>query len=105
MRNETDLTITSITAEVEMFDASQSGSPALPINKKNGKNKVNLVWNGKLRPGETTGKKNWKMQNFELKSLSVSDTKGTVTLCSYQIDNDWIKTIRQSHRPKKKFGY
>ncbi len=105
VRNETDLTITSITAEVEMFDASQSGSPALPINKKNGKNKVNLVWNGKLRPGETTGKKNWKMQNFELKSLSVSDTKGTVTLCSYQIDNDWIKTIRQSHRPKKKFGY
>ena len=37
VRNETDLTITSITAEVEMFDASQSGSPALPINKKNGK--------------------------------------------------------------------
>ena len=105
IQNDSKLTITQITAEVEMFDASESDKPKVKINTKNGSNKVNLVWTGTLRPGESTGKNNWKMVNFKLKSPHISDTCGTVTLTEFQIENDWIKLIRNRKRVQKKFGY
>jgi hypothetical protein len=88
-----------------MYDASESGRPAVAINTKNGSNKVDLVWTGNLRPGETTGKSGWKLVNFKLTSPHVSDTCGKVTLTYYVINNDWQKYIRSKNRPSKKFGY
>ena len=105
VRNNTDVTITSIYATVEMYDASESGKPELAINTKNGSNKVDLIWNGTLHPGETTGKSNWKLANFRLDSPHISDTCGTVTIYKYIIDHDWEKYIRKSTKPSKKFGY
>ena len=45
------------------------------------------------------------MVNFKLKSPHISDTCGTVTLTEFQIENDWIKLIRNRKRVQKKFGY
>ena len=99
VKNNTDMPITSITLELEMWDARpESDLEPVPINTKNGSNKVNVVWNGTLRPGEKTGRKNWKMQNYRAPAIGIMNTRGCMTLVSYQIDRDWIKTIRKNNR-------
>ena len=93
--NLKNLTITQITAEVVMFNATDGENTPLPINTKNGSNKVSIVWNGTLKPGEKTGKNHWKMYHYKLPDgIGIYDTRGTVTVDEYQIENDWIKTIR-----------
>jgi uncharacterized protein YjdB len=104
VRNDTNLVITQITAELYMYNALDGDNPPVPINTKDGSNKVEIIWTGTLNPGETTGKNHWKMVNYQLpEGIGIYDTRGSVTVCSYQIDHDWIKTIRQSHRKPKDY--
>ena len=99
VKNNSDLVITRITAEVRMFDASPDADVApLPINSKDGSHVVTLVWKKPLYPGEETSLKNpWQMINYVAPNMDI--TRGTVTLVSYQVDDDWVKTIREKHRP------
>ena len=98
VRNKTDVTLTRITAEVEMFTWEEGSLVPASINTRNGSNKVEVVWTGNLAPGETTGSRHWKMVNYRAPEGGVRNTTGTVTLTSYQIDNDWIKTIPTGSR-------
>ena len=98
--NLSGLTVTSITAELTLWDCREDVEPA-PINTKNGSNKVQIVWNGRLGPGGTTGKNNWKMKNFRTPECGMDYTRGSITIISYQIEGDWIKDIQKSHQPTK----
>ena len=99
LRNNTDYPITQITAELELWDASGEKVRPAKINTKNGSNKVQLVWTGVLEPGRTTGQNRWKMVDFKKPSCGMDMTRGRITVISYQIDHDWIKTIREKNRP------
>ena len=104
VRNNTDHTITRITAELRMFDASpDADNDPIPINKKTKKNVVEVVWTGTLRPGQTTGKTHWKMVNYKAPSVGIYSTRGTMTVISYQIEDDWVKTIRSKYRVLKDY--
>ncbi len=100
MKNNSELTITEITAEIRMFDASpDAGNAPIPINTKDGSHVVKAVWRKTLLPGEETSLRNpWKMINYKAPA-DMDVTRGTVTILSYQIDDDWIKTIRERRRP------
>ena len=103
VRNDSGFTITKITAQVDMFDAVGGSNDPIAINTKNGSNTVDIVWTGTLNPGEVTGKNHWKMVNYSVPEGGIYSTRGTVRLFSYQIDGDWIKTIRKSRRPYKDY--
>ena len=98
VKNNTDVPVTSITMELRICDAIDGDNPPIPINTKDGSNMVHVVWNGVLQPGETTGKKNWKMENYKAPEIGMDNTRGTVVMVSYVIDGDWVKTIRKNHR-------
>ena len=100
VRNNLNFNITQITAVLEVWDCTEDVVPA-EINTKNGSNKVDLVWSGTLPPGGTTGQRNWRMVNFKTPSCGMNNTRGSITIISYQIDGDWIKTITNRHRPNK----
>ena len=98
VRNVSDLNITSITAEVSVFDTD--GNP-VPANSKNGSNTFKMVYKKTLSPGSSTKEANWKYVDFKLPdSLTVSEYVVKVT--QYQIDHDWVKTIREKYQPTKK---
>ena len=99
VRNDSAFTITRIVASLEVYD----GSDPVEVNTKNGSNKVDIVWSGTLQPGQSTGARHWKMVNYSAPSQSIVNTTGTITLYQFQIDNDWIKTIRERHRSKKNY--
>jgi uncharacterized protein YjdB len=96
VRNDSDFTITRITATVELYKSKDRSE--LEINKKDGSNLVEVVWTGQLAPGETTGTRHWKMMNYAAPA-HMNKTTGRITLVSFQINGDWIKTIRTSNRP------
>ena len=102
VKNNSDLTITRITAEVRIFDASpDAGNAPIPINSKDGSHVVTIVWKKTLLPGEETSlKKPWQMNNY-IAPQNMDITRGTVSLVSFQIDDDWIKTYRETRRPSK----
>ena len=103
VRNNSNFTITRITAIVQMYDATVADNPEIPINTKNGSNKVEVVWSGRLYPGESTGANHWKMSAYQAPSIGVGRTRGIVTLHSFQIENDWIKVIREKNRQWKEY--
>ncbi len=97
--NNSTLTITSITAEVSIFDID--GNP-VPCNKKDDKsNTFTMVYTKTLQPGQSTKTQYWKVQDYKQPtSTKVSDY--VVKVVKYQVDNDWVKTIRQKNQPQKK---
>ena len=103
VKNNSDFTITRIEAELELWDCSGELVVPAAINTKDGSNKVQVVWNGVLAPGERTGGAHWKMVNFNTPACGMNYTRGKITVCSYQIDGDWIKTIRTRNRPSRKW--
>lgn len=100
VRNNSDVTVTRITAEIWMFDASPDADNApIPINQKDKSHVVKAVWKKALAPGEeTTLKAPWQMVDY-VAPADMDITRGTVFLVSYQVEDDWIKTIREKHRP------
>ena len=101
IKNNTDFTITEIKVEFVLWDCSGDEIEPAEINTKNGSNKVDVVWTGSLAPGQKTGKNHWKNINFKTPSCGMDYTRGQITLYQYQIENDWVKTIRNNHRPYK----
>lgn len=101
VKNNTDFTITQITAEMELWDCSGEELEPAVINRKTHSNKVDIVWNGRLAPGESTGKQKWKMVNFMTPSCGMDMTRGQITIYSYNIEGEWLKTIRKFNRPYK----
>ena len=98
IRNNSTLHITSITAEISVFDAD--GNP-VPCNSKDDSNTFKMVYKHPLDPGETTTDRYWKTVNFKTpESLTVSEYEIKIT--QYQIDDDWIKTIRKWNQPSQK---
>ena len=103
VRNDTDVVITSITAELEMFNRKTP----VTINTKDEKNpnKVQIVWNGTLNPGGKTSAARWEMKDYQAPEDFISDDhyNGKITLVKYTIDHDWVKTIRMKYRPSTNF--
>ena len=102
VRNDSDVEVTSIVAEVEM--TRKNGKP-VKINTKDKTNKVQLVWNGSLMPGDKTNYRNWKMIDYKAPKdfISNDDYTGKITIVQYTIDHDWIKVIRERNRPHKDY--
>ena len=99
VKNVSNLNITSITAEISIFDVD--GEP-VPCNKNNKKsNTFKMVYKKTLAPGESTKEKNWKVVDYKLPdSLTVSEY--VVKITEFEIDHDWIKVIRKHNQPSKK---
>ena len=99
--NKLKLPVTQITATLELWDCSGEEIVPAVINTQNGSNKVDMVWYGTLNHGKSTGKSSWRLVNFMTPSCGMYNTRGDIKIVSYQIDNDWIKTIRTKNRPHK----
>ena len=98
VKNVSDLRITSITAEVTVYDADGN---QVPCNSKDGSCTFRMTYRKTLSPGASTREKDWKYVDFKLPdSLTVSTYEVRVT--QYQIDGDWVKTIRKKYQPTKK---
>ena len=99
VKNDSDLTITSITVEAEC--TGWDGKPAKGINTKDGSNVIRCTYRKTLKPGAVTKKDGWKAENYDkevgLKSM-------VVRIVEFQINNDWVKVIRKGNRPKKKYS-
>ena len=99
VRNVSDLYITSVTVEVEIYDFD--GNPMKGINTRNGSNVVKAVYSKPLNPGATTREDQWKLVDFD---KGMADTEGFAAIVSrvteFQIDNAWVKVIRRNRQPK-----
>ena len=98
VKNISSLYITSVTAEVSVYDTD--GDP-VEANSKDGSNTFKMVYNGALSPGDSTSQRHWKYVNFKLPE-STTVAEYVVKVTQYQIDNDWIKTIRRKYQPTRK---
>ena len=96
IKNVSDLNITSITLEMECFDFD--GNPE-PVNKRNGSNIVKAVYNKPLASGRTTPEDGWKLVDYD-RDLVIAEGIGAirVRISEFQIDNDWVKTVRKNNR-------
>ena len=98
VKNVSDLRITSITAEITVYDAD---GKKVPCNSKDNSTTFTMVYRKTLSPGASTKEKDWKTVDFKLPdSLTVSTYE--VKIVKYQIDNDWVKVIRKKYQPTKK---
>ena len=98
VRNESDLTVTSITAEVTVYDIDGN---VVPSNSKDPSKPFQMVYKRTLGPGESTHENYWKTVNFMLPD-SPTVSYYVFKVVSYEIDHDWIMTIRKNNRPTKK---
>ena len=99
VKNAGELKITSITAEISVFDID--GNP-VPCNKKDKKsNTYQMVYKKTLEPGASTKEKDWKVVNFKLPE-STTVAEYVVKITEFEIDHDWIKVIRKQNQPTKK---
>ena len=98
LKNDSELTITSITVEVSVFD--NEGKP-VPSNKKDNSNTYQMVYKKTLKPGASTKEKDWKTVNFKLPE-STTVHEYVVKVTEFEIDHDWIKLIRKKNQPTKK---
>ena len=97
VNNRSNLHITRITAEISFYETESGENNPIPVNTQDGSNTVTVVWKKPVDPGETTGRDLWQMINYQAPA-DMGKTRGVVTIVSYEIDNDWIKTIRKNHR-------
>ena len=98
LKNTSELTITSVTVEVSVFD--NEGKP-VPCNKKDNSNTFQLVYKKTLGPGASTKEKEWKIVNYKLPE-STTVHEYVVKVTEFEIDHDWIKLIRKRNQPTKK---
>ena len=90
-RNDSEMPVNSIVVEVSVWDANGNEVPA---NSKDGSNVFKMNYRRTLRPGATTYEDDWQYIDFmPPESFIVSEYR--IKILSYQIDQDWIKTIRK----------
>ncbi|MCR4882086.1 MAG: Ig-like domain-containing protein [Clostridiales bacterium] len=94
VKNVSDLDLTRVTVEITAFDFSDK---PVEINTKDGSNVVRATYSKRLTPGKTTPADQWKMKDFDEDAAFMHMT---VRVVEYQIDNDWVKTIRRNKQPK-----
>ena len=92
-----DLPLTRITLEIEAYDFDNK---PVAINTKDGSNIVRAVYSKRLNPGKTTPASEWKYKDL---NEDEAFQHMTVRVVEYQIDGDWVKTIRKNRQPK--FSY
>ena len=98
VKNVSDLSITSITVEVTVYDVEGN---VVPSNSKDPNKPFRMVYSSTLGPGESTRDNHWKTIHFMLPdSMTVSTYVFKIT--QFEIDHDWIKTIRKNHQPTRK---
>ena len=97
VRNRSELNITSITAEVSVYDIDGN---LVPCNSKDGSGTFKVVYRRTLGPGASTRDDGWKTVDFMLPDSPTVSTY-VVKVTTYQIDNDWIKTIRRRNQPTR----
>ena len=98
VKNDSDLTITSITVEVTVYDAD---GKMVPSNKKDKKKPHKMVYTGTLKPGASTKDSHWKTVDFKLPDSPTVSTY-VFKVVQFEINHDWIKTIRKKNQPTKK---
>ena len=98
VRNRSGLNITSVTATVTVTDVDGKG---VPCNSKDGSSTFKMVFNRTIGPGGTTKDGTWKYVNYK-EPTSPAVAQYEVRITEFQIDNDWVKTIRQRKQPSKK---
>ena len=96
--NDSDLHITSITVEVMVYDID---GKVVPSNSKDPSKPFKMVYTKTLEPGASTKEGYWKTVNFMLPDSPLV-SEYVMKLTEFQIDNDWVKVIRQKNRPTKK---
>lgn len=94
VKNVSDLDLTRVTVEITAFDFQDK---PVEINTKDGSNVVRATYSKRLTPGKTTPADQWKMKDFDEDAAFMHMT---VRVVEYQIDNDWVKTIRRNKQPK-----
>ncbi len=94
VKNISDLDLTRVTVEITAFDFQDK---PVEINTKDGSNVVRATYSKRLTPGKTTPADQWKMKDFDEDAAFMHMT---VRVVEYQIDNDWVKTIRRNKQPK-----
>ncbi len=99
-RNVSELNITTVTCEAEFFDGNYE---PIPVNTKDGSNKVQVVYSKTLEPGKATHEDRWVFKDYA-KSEMEPYGRIVVHIVSFQIDNDWIKDIRENNRPMIEWG-
>ena len=92
-----DLDLTYVMAEIEAFDSK--GKP-VKINEKNGSNKITAVYGRTLVPGAVTKADKWKFRDLNPEAVF---HQMTVRITEYQINGDWVKTLRSHLRPVYKY--
>ncbi|MCR5567303.1 MAG: Ig-like domain-containing protein [Clostridiales bacterium] len=98
VKNNSSLRITSITAEIMVYDID---GKVVPSNKKDPKKPFKMIYTRTLEPGESTKDKGWKTVDFKLPdSLTVSTY--VIKITQFEIDHDWVKVIRKYNQPTKK---
>ena len=102
VNNNSDLNITSVTIEIEIYDFD--GKPLKGMNTKDGSNVVKAVYSKRLAPGATTKEDQWKLTNYNKDLANQTGFAAIVVrVTEFQIDNDWVKSIRRNAQPKKKY--
>ena len=97
VKNVSELTITSITAEVTVYNAD---GQKVPCNTSGGTT-FQIVYNNTLAPGHSTKQGGWKVKNYKLPDdPTVSEYE--LRIVSFTINNDWVKDIRKKNQPMKK---
>ena len=91
------ITVSNIKIEIEARWADGSTSA---INTKNGSNVVEAVYSKKLRPGESTPSDQWVMKDYD---KDAGFQWMTVRVTQFQINGDWVKTIRKNKQPKYEY--
>ena len=102
VRNRSNLHITRITAEIYFYETESGENNPVAVNTKDGSNVVTAVWKKPLDHDETTGRDVWQMVDYKAPE-NIGSLRGVVTLLSYQIDDDWVKTIRKVNRPSSEW--
>ena len=100
LKNVSSLNITSITVTLECYDFD--GKAEKGVNSKDGSNTFKAVYRGTLSPGSTTSAKGWKLVDFD-KGYANTNGIGAIVfrVTEFQIDNDWVKTVRKNNRKMK----
>ena len=81
---------------MEVFDFD--GNPQ-EVNTKDHSNIVKAVYSKPLAPGKSTSADGWKLINFDRERVNQEGMAAIkVRISEFQIDNDWIKTVRKNNR-------
>ena len=99
VKNVSDLNITTVTCEIEFY--TYKGADIV-VNTKDGTNTVTATYNRTLAPGQSTRWDYWKIKDFKPNEDEVPGII-IVRIVSFQVDHDWIKTIRKDKQPTIKW--